>query len=62
MDFEHQGEIELQIQNLSHFLFCYTISHQWLKYFHILDQKCILALLKSLSILGEINFHVQFHF
>ena len=44
-----QGQIELQSQNLPHFEFVHAITHHQLKsQFPNLEQKCILALFRSL--------------
>ena len=53
IDRELQGEIELKSQNLPHFELVRAISHHQLKsVFPNFGQKCILALLRSLLILG----------
>ena len=63
IDFELQGQIELKSQNLPHFELVRAKSHHQLKsVFSNLGQKCILALLRSLLILGWIDLDVLFHF
>ena len=63
IDLDLQGQIELKSQNLPHFELVRSISHHQLKsVFPNFDQKCILALLRSLSILGWIDLDVLFHF
>ena len=63
IDLELQGQIELKIQNLPHFELVRAKSHHQLKsVFPNLGQKCILALLRSLLILGWIDLDVLFHF
>ena len=55
IDRELQGQIELQVQNLPHFELVHAITHHQLKIqFLNLEQKCLLALSRSLSILGLI--------
>ena len=63
IDRDLQGQIELQSQNLSHFELVHAITHYQLKLqFSILEQKCILALFRSLQILGLIEIDLQFDF
>ena len=58
-----QGQIELQSQNLPHFELVHAITHHQLKLqFPNLEQKCILALFRSLPILGLIEIDLQFNF
>ena len=63
IDRDLQGQIELQSQNLPHFELVHTITHHQLKLqFPNLEQKCILALFRSLPILGLIEIDLQFNF
>ena len=63
IDHELQGQIELQSQNLPHFELVHAITHHQLKLqFPNLEQKCMLALFRSLPILGLIEIDVQFNF
>ena len=63
IDPELQGQIKLKIQNLPHFELVRAINHHKLKsVFQNCGQKCILALLRSLLILGWINIDVLFYF
>ena len=63
IDLELQGQIELKSKNLPHFELVRAKSHHQLKsLFPNLGQKCILALLRSLLILGWIDLDVLFHF
>ena len=63
MDCDIQGQIELQSQNLPHFELLHGITHHQLKLqFPNLEQKCILALFRSLPILGLIEIDLQFNF
>ena len=63
IDLELQGQIELKSQNLPHFELVHAISnHQLKSVFPNLGQKYILALLRSLLILGWIDHDVLFHF
>ena len=63
IDLELQGQIELNSQNLPHFELVRAISHHKLKsVFPNFGQKCILALLRSLLILGWIDLDVLFYF
>ena len=63
IDIELQGQIELKSQNLPHFELVRAISHHKLKsVFPNFGQKCILALLRSLLILGWIDLDVLFYF
>ena len=56
IDLDLQGQIELQNQNLPHFELVHAITHHQLKLqFPNLEQKCILALFRSLPILGLIK-------
>ena len=58
-----QGHIELKNQNLPHLELVRLISHHQLKsVFPNFGKKCILALLRSLLILGWIDLDVWFHF
>ena len=58
-----QGQIKLQSQNLPHFELVHTIAHHELKLqFPNLEQKCILALSRSLPNLGLIENDLQFNF
>ena len=62
-DRDLQGQIELQSQNLPHFELVHTITHHQLKLeFANWEQKCILALFRSLPILGLIEIDLQFNF
>ena len=63
IDFDLQGQIELEIQSLPHFELVRPITHQPFKLESPnLDRKCILALLRSLLILDLIGFHLTFIF
>ena len=63
IDCDRQGQIELQSQNLPHFELVHAITHHQLKLqFPNLGQKCILALFRSLPILGLIEIDLQFNF
>ena len=63
IDCNLKGQIELQSQNLPHFELVHAITHHQLKLqFPNLEQKCILALFRSLSILGFIEIDLQFNF
>ena len=63
IDLDLQGQIELQSQNLPHFELVHAITHHQLKLqFPNLEQKCILALFRSLPILGLIEIDLQFNF
>ena len=63
IDLDLQGQIELQSQNLPHFELVHAITHHQLKLqFPHLEQKYILALFRSLSILGLIEIDLQFKF
>ena len=63
IDIELQSQIELKSQNLPHFELVRAISHHKLKsVFPNFGQKCILALLRSLLILGWIDLDVLFYF
>ena len=58
-----QGQIELQSQNLPHFELVHAITHHQLKLqFPNMEQKCTLALFRSLPILGLIEIDLQFNF
>ena len=62
IDRDLQGKIELQSQNLPHFELVHAITHHQLKLqFPSLEQKCILALFRSLPILGLIENDLQFN-
>ena len=62
IDRDLQGQIELQSQNLPHFELVHAITHHQLKLqFPNLEQKCILALFKSLPILVLIEIDLQFN-
>ena len=63
IDHDPQGQIELQSQNLPRFELVHAITHHQLKLqFPNLKQKCILALFRSLPILGLIEIDLQFNF
>ena len=63
IDHDLQGQIELQSKNLPHFELVYAITHHQLKLqFPNLEQKCILALFRSLPTLGLIEIDLQFNF
>ena len=63
IDRDLQGQIELQSQNLPHFELVHAITHHQLKLqFPNLEQRCILALFRSLPILGFIEIDLQFNF
>ena len=63
IDRDLQGQIKPQSQNLPHSELVHAITHHQLKLqFPNLEQKCILALFKSLSILGLIEIDLQFNF
>ena len=63
IDCDLQGQIELQSQNLPHFELVHAITQHRLKLqFPNLEQKCILALFRSLPILGLIEIDLQFKF
>ena len=63
IDRDFQGQIELQSQNLSHFELVHVITHhQWKLQFPNLEQKCILALFRSLPILGLMEIDLQSNF
>ena len=63
IDCDLQGQIELQSQNLPHFELVHAITHHQLELqFPNLEQKCILALFRSLPILGLIEIDLQFNF
>ena len=63
IDRELQGQIELQNQNLPHFELVHAITHHQLKLQLLnLEQKCILALFRSLPILGLIEIGLKFNF
>ena len=63
IDRDLQGQIELQSQNLPHFELVHAITHHQLKLqFPNLEQNCILALFRSLPILGLIEIDLQFNF
>ena len=63
IDRDLQGQIEPQNQNLPHFKLVHAITHHQLKLqFPNLEQKCILALFRSLPILGLIEIGLQFDF
>ena len=55
-----QGQIELQSKNLPHFDLVHAITHKL--QFANWEQKCILALFRSLPILGLIEIDLQFSF
>ena len=57
IDLDLQGQIEFQIQNLPHFELVYAITRHQLKL-----QKCILALFRSILILGLIEIDLHFNF
>ena len=63
IDLDLQGQIELKNQNFPHFELVHAITHHQLKLqFPNLEQKCILALFRSLLILGLIEIDLQFNF
>ena len=63
IDRDLQGQIELQSQNLPNFELVHAITRHQLKLqFLNLEQKCILALSRSLPILGLIEIDLQFNF
>ena len=63
IDCDLQGQIELQSQNLPHSELIHAITHHQLKLqFPNLEQKCILALFRSLPILGLTEIDHQFNF
>ena len=63
IDLDLQGQIELQSQNLPHFELVHAITHHQLELqFPILEQKCILALFRSLPILGLVEIDLKFNF
>ena len=63
IDRDLQGQIELQSQNLPNFGLMHAITHHQLKLqFPNLEQKCILALFRSLPILGLMEIDLQFNF
>ena len=63
IDIDLQGQIELQSQNLPHFELVHAITHHQLKLqFPNFEEKCILALFRSLPILGLIEIDLQFNF
>ena len=63
IDHDLEGQIELQSQNLPHFELVHAITHhQFNLQFQNLEQKCILALFRSLPILGLIEIDLQFNF
>ena len=56
IDRDLQGQIDLQSKKLPHFELVHAITQRQLKLqFPNLEQKCILALLRSLPILGFIE-------
>ena len=63
IDYDLPGKIELQSQNVPHFELVHAITHHQLKLqFPNLEQKCILALFRSLPILGLIEIDLQFNY
>ena len=63
IDRDLQGQIEFQSQNLPHFEIVHAKTHHQLKLqFPNFEQKCILALFRSLPILGLIEIDLQFNF
>ena len=63
IDRDTQDQIELQSQNLPHFELVHAITHRQFKLlFPNLEQKCILALFRSIPILGLIEIDLQFNF
>ena len=63
IDHDLHGEIELQSQNLPHFEFVHAITHHQLKLqYPNLEQKCIVALFRSLPTLGLIEIDLEFNF
>ena len=62
IDHDLQGQIELQSQNLLHFEIVHAITRHQLKLqFSNLEQKCILALFRSIPTLGLIAIDLQFN-
>ena len=62
IDRDLQGQIEPQSQNVPHSELVHAITHHQLRLqFPNLEQKCILALFKSLPILGLIEIDLQFN-
>ena len=62
IDRDLQRQIELQSQNLPNFELVHAITHHQMKLqFPNLGQKCILALFRSLPILGLIESNLQFN-
>ena len=66
IDHDLQGQIELQSQNLPNVELVHAITHHQLDMLELqflnLEQKCILALSRSLPILGLIEIDLQFNF
>ena len=62
IDSDLQGQIEIQSQNSPHFELVHAITHHQLLQFSNLEQKCILALFRSLPNLGSIEIDLQFNF
>ena len=63
IDRDRQGQIEPKSHNLPHFELVHVITpHQLKVQFPNLEQKCILALFRSLPILGLIEIDLQFNF
>ena len=62
IDRDLQDQIELQSQNLPHFELVHAITHHQLLKFSNSEQKRILALFRSLQILGLIEIDLQFNF
>ena len=63
IDRDLQGQIERQSQNLPRLELVHAVTQHQLKLqFQNLEQKCILALFKSLPTLVLIEFDLQFNF
>ena len=63
IDCDRQGQIELQSQKLPHFELVHATTHHQLKLqFPNLEKKFILALFRSLPILGLIEIDLQLNF
>ena len=62
IDLDLQGQIKVESQILPNFELVPTKTHQPFKLESNLDQKCILALLRSLLILDLIGFDLHFYF
>ena len=63
IDRDLQGQMEPPNKNLPHFELVHAMTHHQLRLqFQNLEQKCILALFRSLPILGLIEIDLQFNF